>query len=133
MLAEQADQERLHRDVRPLRAGPLGLLLVPRAEHLDDELVLAGEVVQQPGVGDAGAGGDVAQRGAVDPALDEAVARRPDDRLPAGCGLRVRAARAGVGHGPPLLGVDVSTTSFVPVGDERGLCHLRSPRKLTTW
>jgi hypothetical protein len=65
--------------------------LVDRRHHLRDQIVLAGEVVgDQAGALEAGAAGDLGERGAVEADLGDRLDRRRHDLRPAG-GLGDRA------------------------------------------
>ena len=84
-----------HRDRGLDPADPLGQR---RLEHLPVDGLLVGEVVQEAGLADAHAGGDVVERGAGEALLGEAVLRLQQDRVP-GRQPAVRLGHASEGTG----------------------------------
>ena len=85
---------------RGLHEDAQGVLAVTTLQHLGEELVLGGEVVQQSGLGDVRCVGDVGQGGAGIPVLSEENHGFIEDA----CSL-VLAARSGApGSAPPSRG-----------------------------
>jgi hypothetical protein len=76
---------------------------VARGQHLDQQLVLAVEVVQHAGLGEVHAVGDAAQRRALRAGIGVRLQRGGEDLRPPRQPLRVRTS-FGIGRHEPILG-----------------------------